>query len=148
MGSYSAMQAWDIHTIKENMDEASTCMYDFWKRIAHLHPIIGLHTTFSYFDQFPYVILEVSNNKVLKEFVASNKITWCYMVHSGMAIVWVETGLDTPALLTKFKEECVLHNKAQQKAKVRDGACYVERIVLSQWYFNREDFTELMSQGK
>ena len=31
---------------------------------------------------------------------------------------------------------------------MRDGACYVERIVLSQWYFNREDFTELMSQGK
>jgi hypothetical protein len=130
------------------MDEASTCVYDFWRLIAHLHPSIGLHQTSRYLNQFPYVILEVSNNKVLKEVVASNKITWCYMVHSGMAIVWVETGLDTLALLPKFKEQCVLHNKAQQKAKVRDAACYAERIFLRQWYFNREDFTELMSPGK
>jgi len=47
-----------------------------------------------------------------------------------------------------LSEECVLHNKAQQKAKVRDGACYVERAVLSQYYFGLKEFQELQSQGK
>ena len=41
MGSYNAMQACDIHAITEVMDEASTCVYDFWKLIAHLQPSLA-----------------------------------------------------------------------------------------------------------
>jgi hypothetical protein len=92
--------------------------------------------------------MEVSNNKVLKDFCQHNKITWCYMVNSGMAIIQTEKGLETLDDINKFLDECVLHNKAQQKAKVRDGACYVEGVVLSQYYFGLKEFQELESQGK
>ena len=142
------MQAWDFHTLTEVLEEASTCVWNFWKIICHLMPIIGWHKTFSYFDQGPNLLMEVSNNKVLKDFCQHNKVTWCYMVNSGMAIIQTEKGLETLDDINKFLEERVLHNKAQQKAKVRDGACYVERVVLSQYYFGLKEFQELQSQGQ
>ena len=48
LGSHNAMQAWDFHALTEDLMEASTCVWDLWKLICHLMPIMGWHKTFSW----------------------------------------------------------------------------------------------------
>ena len=61
------MQAWDLHCICEDQEEAAGMAWHFKNEMSHRNAIVGWSKQFHMFElQFCY-LLEVSNMRVIRE---------------------------------------------------------------------------------
>ena len=134
-GSWLRMQAWDLHCICEDQEEAGRMAWDFKNEMIHRNPIVGWSKQFHMFELEFYYLLEVSNMRVIRELQQQGKIAWTFIINATMAIVSHPEHDVKLKQVEAFRDSIIAFNQRQNKTKVHMGGTYVDRIVLSKRFF-------------
>jgi len=145
-GSNFRMQAWDLHCICEDQEEAGRMEWDFKGKMLHRSPSVGRSKQFLLFEVNCYYLLEVSNMKAIRELQLQGRIAWTFIINATMAIVSHPEDEVSLRKSEEFRDSLIAFNQRQNKAKVNVGGSYVERIVLSQAFFHWDDFKPYFTQ--
>jgi hypothetical protein len=134
------MQAWDLHCICEDQEEAGGMAWDFKNDMIHINPIVGWSKQFHMFElEFCY-LLEVSSMRVIRELQQQGKIAWTFIINATMAIVSHPEHDVKLKQVEAFRGSIIAFNQRQNKTKVHMGGFYVDRIVLSNRFFAIDEF--------
>ena len=145
-GQFLKMQAWDLHCICEDQEEAGRMVWYFKNKMIHRSPIVGWSKQFHLFAVNCYYLLEVSNMKAIRELQLQGRIAWTFIINATMAIVPHPEDEVSLRKTEEFRDSLIAFNQRQNKARVQDGGSYVERIVLSKAFFHWDDFKPYFTQ--
>lgn len=145
-GQFLRMQAWDLHCICEDCEEAGRMVWDFKNKMIHRSPIVGWSKQFHLFEVHCYYLLEVSNMRAIRELQLQGKIAWTFIINGTMAIVSTPEERVSLKKSEEFRDNLIAFNQRQNKIKVHEGGTYVERIVLSKAFFQFDEFKPYFTQ--
>jgi hypothetical protein len=145
-GTFLRIQAWDLHCICEDQEEAGRMVWDFKGKMIHISPIVGWSKQFHLFEVNCYYLLEVSNMRAIRELQLQGKIAWTFIIDATMAIVSHSEDEVSLKKAEEFRDSLIAFNQRQNKAKVNVGGSYVERIVLSKAFFHWDELKPYFTQ--
>ena len=145
-GTFLRMQAWDLHCICEDQEEAGRMVWDFTGKMIHRSPIVGWSKQFHLFELTCYYLLEVSNMRAIRELQLQGRIAWTFIINATMAIVSHPEDDVSLRKSEEFRDSLIAFNQRQNKLKVHQGVTYVERTVLSKAFFHWDEFKPYFTQ--
>jgi len=134
-GSKESLESWDIAVVCDSVEDSAQCGSLLWDRLEKYTPLAAYQDMFNLDDSYEGVLLECSGNDVLFDLQERKVTCWTLLVGRGMAMVSRYVSLHSLEDLDKLVEDIEKYNRESSGRYLRDGARYVERIVLPETLF-------------